>query len=73
MELNILFKIKQNEKLYQYLRQNSLWYKYLNRDSKNYKMLLEEYKKVNRIKTTNKINETIDNIDMVSSILKVLE
>ena len=69
MELSILFKIKQNEKLYRYLRQNSLWYKYLNRDSNNYKMLLEEYKKVNRINTTNKINETIDNIVAYLSLI----
>ncbi len=73
MQLDIMFKIKQDAKLYAYLRKNSIWYKYLNRDPNNYKMLLEEYKKVNRINKTNKISETIENLDMVSNILKVLE
>ena len=73
MQLNLMFKIKQDKKLYAYLRKNSVWYKYLNRKEDNYKIFLEEYKKVNRINKTNKISETIDSLDMVSNILKVLE
>lgn len=73
MQLDIMFKIKNDPKHYAYLRKNSIWYKYLNRNPENYSKFLEEYKKVNRINKTNKISETIDNIDMVSNILKVLE
>lgn len=73
MQLDVMFKIKQDKKLYTYLRKNSIWYKYLNRNPANYSKFLDEYKKVNRINKTNKISDTIDNIDMVSNILKVLE
>lgn len=73
MELDILYKIKNNKKHYDYLRTHSYWYKYLNRDSNNYKFFISEYKKYSREVTTNKVNDTINNIDMVTNILKVLE
>ena len=73
MELDLLYKIKNNQKHYDYLRTHSYWYKYLNRDSNNYKSFINEYKKYNREVTTNKVNDTINNIDMVTNILKVLE
>ena len=73
MELDIMYNIKQDKKHYGYLRTHSYWYKYLNRNRNNYKLFLEEYKKYNRSVTTNKVNDTINNIDMVTNILKVLE
>lgn len=73
MELDLLYKIKNEKKHYDYLRTHSYWYKYLNRDSNNYKIFINEYKKYNREMTTNKVNDTINNIDMVTNILKVLE
>ena len=39
----------------------------------NYKKFLEAYKKYNRESNTNKVQDTINNIDMVTNILKVLE
>lgn len=73
MELSIIYKIKQDKKQYDYLRRNSYWYKYLNRDPNNYKLFLETYKKNSRSETTNKVNDTINNIGMVTNILKVIE
>lgn len=73
MELNVLYKIKSEKKHYDFLRSHSYWYKYLNRDPDNIKNFLAEYKKYTRVKTTNKVNDTINNIDMVTNILKVLE
>lgn len=73
MELDLLYKIKSNKKHYDYLRSHSYWYKYLNRDSNNYKMFINEYKKFNREMTTNKVSDTINNIDMFTNILKVIE
>lgn len=73
MELNIIYKIKQAKKQYDYLRTHSYWYKFLNRDPNNYKEFINAYKKYNRYVTTNKVNDTINNIDMVTNILKVLE
>lgn len=73
MELDIMYKIKQDKKHYDYLRSHTYWYKYLNRDRNNYDKFLNAYKKYNRNVTTNKVNDTINNIDMVTNILKVLE
>ena len=73
MELNIIYKIKSDKKQYDYLRRNSYWYKYLNRDPNNYKLFLSEYKKNNRNETTNKVSKIINNLDMVTNILKVIE
>ena len=73
MELSIIYKIKQDKKHYDYLRSHSYWYKYLNRDPNNYKLFLEAYKKYSRSLTTNKLSDTINNIDMVTNILKVLD
>lgn len=73
MELDIMYKIKQDKKHYDFLRNNSYWYKYLNRSKDNYKLFLEAYKKYNRNMTTNKVNDTISTIDTVSNILKIIE
>ena len=72
MELSIIYKIKSEKKHYDYLRSHSYWYKYLNRDPNNYKNFINEYKKYNRNEPTNKVNDTISNIDMVTNILKAL-
>lgn len=73
MELNVLYKIKSEKKYYDYLRSHSYWYKYLNRNPDNFKKFINSYKKFNRETTTNKVNDTINNIDMVANILSVLE
>lgn len=68
-----MYKIKTEKKYYDYLRTHSYWYKYLNRDSKFYKDFIDAYKKYKREVTTNKVSDTISNIDMVANILKVLD
>ena len=68
-----MYKIKNDKKQYDYLRRNSYWYKYLNRNPSYYKKFLESYKKTHRYETTNKVNNTINNIGMVTNILKVIE
>ena len=73
MELDLMYKIKSNKKHYDFLRTHSYWYKYLNRDSNNYKLFLNEYKKYSRETTTNKVSNTINNIDMMTNIFKILE
>ena len=72
MELNIIYKIKENKKHYDFLRTHSYWYKYLNRNPNNYKHFIKEYKKYSRQTTTNKFNDTINNIDMIANILKTI-
>ena len=72
MELNVIYKIKNNKKHYDFLRTHSYWYKYLNRDSKSYNNFIKEYKKYSRENTTIKFNDTINSIDMIASVLKTL-
>lgn len=73
MELSVLYNIKKEKKYYDYLRSHSYWYKYLNRNPENFKNFIDAYKKYNRETTSNKVSDTINNIDMVANILKILE
>ena len=41
MQLDIQYRIKQDEKQIMFLRENSYWYKYLNRNSSYYKEFIE--------------------------------
>ena len=41
MDLNTQMKLKENPKMYQYLKENSEWYKDLNRNPANYDKFIE--------------------------------
>lgn len=71
MNIQTLNEIKKDQKLYTYLKEHSRWYILLNRDLSLLNDLKKEYKEFNRNKTINKINETIDNIDLISNLLKM--
>lgn len=73
MELDLTLKIEEDKKLHEYLLTHSYWYRLLNRDRKEYDNLLKEYKKFNREKSMNKINETIENAELISNIIKFVE
>ena len=70
MELNTLYTLYKDEKMHKYLRENSEWYKYLNREPNYYKAFKKAIKDKYRLNPADKINDTIDNIDLVSTILK---
>lgn len=72
MEISTLLKIKENPKLYLFLTDNSYFYRLLNRDSNNYEILVKEFKKYRKEIYSNKINDTIDNIDTISDIIKLM-
>ena len=73
MKVGIWMKLDSDPKISNYLKENSEWYKYLNRNPINYNRFIKSMKEQNKINTANKINGFMDNIDMVSSILKVLK
>ncbi len=73
MRLDILLKIKENQKIYNYLLNNSYWYRELNRNPDNYKLFLKEYKKYNRENNMNKINTAIDNAELISNVIKIID
>ena len=72
MEISTLLKIKENPKLYLFLTDNSYFYRLVNRDSNNYEILVKEFKKYPKEIYSNKINDTIDNIDTISDIIKLM-
>lgn len=73
MEVGLVLKIRENKKLYDYLKKHSEYYVKLNRNSSFYEELLSDFKKYNRETNMSKINDAIDNAEMISSILKIME
>ena len=72
MRIDVLMKLHSDPKMSNYLKQNSNWYKYLNRNPLNYNNFTKTMKEKYKLKVTDKVNKAIENIDTVSSILKVL-
>lgn len=69
MSLEIQFKLKSNELYLKYLRSHSYWYKYLNRSSSNFIKFEQRVKEDYHLRPIDRLNKTIDTIDMVSSII----
>lgn len=73
MNLNLQYRINQDQRLKQFLRENSYWYKYLNRGELYYKDFINDMKDKYKLKPTDRINKMMDNINMISSFLDVLK
>lgn len=73
MQLDLQYRIKQDEKQIMFLRENSYWYKYLNRNNHYYKEFIDDMKDKYKLKPTDKINKMMDNINMVRTFLDVLK
>ena len=72
MQLDIQAKLANDPKMAGYLKENSYWYKYLNRNPETYKDFVKAMKEKYKIRVTDKIGDAVNNIDMISSVLKVL-
>ncbi len=73
MNINTIIKLKNNPQALEYLHKNSKWYRELNRKDEAYQDMISEMNSRKRIETTNKISNTIDNLELVSSILNVIK
>lgn len=73
MNLILQKKLIDDEKMAELLKQNSYWIKNLNRKEESYKDFVQEMKVKYNLRVTDKINEAIDNIDLISSILETLK
>lgn len=73
MQLDIQMKLKQEKNMFQYLKENSYWVKNLNRSSLAYSSFVEAMKDLYHLRTTDKISDAIDNIDLISSFLGVFK
>jgi hypothetical protein len=72
MNLDIQFKINNNYYMKKFIRENSSWYKILNREPERFVDFVEDMKTKYRLRTTDKINDFADKLEMVKNIINVL-
>lgn len=73
MQKSLQIKLNENPKMKEYLKLNSNWYKDLNRSVTNYKNFEQTVKDIYKLRTTDKINDALENIDLISSVLNVIK
>ena len=73
MQVNVLLELKKDGKIFDLLKYNSYWLKELNRDATNVKRYKDDMKVKYRLRTTDKISDAIDNIDIISNVLSALK
>lgn len=73
MEYYLQKKYQEDQRFKKYLDENSGFIKYLNRDPESYKNFIKEMKILYKERTSDKINDAINTIDIVSSILDTLQ
>ena len=73
MQMRVLLEIKKDKKMWDLLKLNSYWIKDLNRDSSSIKRFKEDMKVKYKLRTTDKISDAIDNIDLISNVLSALK
>lgn len=73
MQVETILELKKDPKMQDLLKQNSYWLKELNRDSLNVKKFKEDMKIKYKLRTTDKISDAIDNIDLISNVLSALK
>ena len=72
MDTKIKIIIDSNPNYKRYFRTNSYWYKILNRNPFLIDDFIREVKEKYKLRTTDKINDIMDKIDMVSKFINVL-
>ncbi len=73
MNLDLQMKFRNDIKYYTYLKENSYYIKYLNRGSLTYEKFVSDMKVKYKERTSDKISNFIDNIDLVSTIIDTLK
>lgn len=73
MQLFNIVSFGENKKEYELLMDNSWYIKDLNRGVKSFNTFVEEMKIKYKQRTTDKINNVIDNMDLINSFLDVLK
>ena len=73
MEKYLQISFRDNYKSYELLKENSFYFKELNRGIIDYKKFISDMKIKYKERTSDKIENIIDNMDLVSSVLDVLK
>ena len=66
-------ELKKDKRMLDLLKYNSYWLKDLNRDPTSIKIYKVNMKSKYRLRTTDKISDAIDNIDIISNVLSALK
>ena len=69
MEYFLQQKLMEDKKFKKYLEDNSSYIKYLNRDPMYYKTFMKEMKEKYKERATDKLNDMVNTIDIVSSLI----
>lgn len=72
MKKNVLDQINK-DKFYDYLKENSFYIKDLNRNPMFYNTFKEQIKTKYHLRMTDKVENVINDIEMVSEIMKVIK
>ena len=64
-------KLDKDPRFKRYLRENSNWYKQLNRDPNSYNEFVKEMKVKYNLRTTDKIDNFVDTVDLVTKIINI--
>jgi len=73
MQMSTLIELKKDKKMWELLKFNSYWVKELNRNPASIKQYKEDMKVKYKLRTTDKISDAIDNIDLISNVLSALK
>ena len=69
MEYFLQQKLIEDKKFKKYLDENSNYIKYLNRNPENYKIFMKEMKELYKERTSDKLSDMVNTIDIVSSLI----
>ncbi len=73
MQIYLQMQFRENAKSYRQLKENSYYFKELNRGLVDYKKFNEDMKIKYKERVTDKINNVVENMDLISSVLDVLK
>ena len=73
MEVSLYMKFLDNPKERKYLDENSFWIKQLNRNPNNYNKFIETMKIQYKDRSIDKMQEVINTIDIVSTVLNTFK
>ena len=73
MQLHYQLSFQNSQKDYIHLKENSYYIKDFNRGTIDFKKFQENMKIVYKERMTDKINNVVENIDLISSVLNVLK
>ncbi len=71
MRFDIQMKLKSNPMHLRFIRENSYWYKILNRNPEKFDDMVEEMKTKYHLRTTDRISNVLDSVDLITKIFKV--